>query len=343
MRGLRLPRRGAAGADTALVARAGPSGADPVTSGPVTSGPRADGPADLAAPLPPAVVTRLGPHRLATVSRVTGTREGAHRSTRHGHSLEFADQRPYVAGDDPRSLDLAASRRHGRLLVRIHEAEDDTSLRVVLDASRSMAFGGKLGMAGQVARALGHVAAHGGDRIRVVVATEDGRVTASPWMRGAATGWTIGHTLAAVPTAAPSPDDQPGPAALLDAIRRARGEGPAGPVVLVSDLLVLDWTEVVRALATGRGDAVLVHLLGREDRAPDLDGDVDLVDAETGQVVSIAATDEVLAAHTRALARWQDEVQRHAARHGVAVVAADDRDQVDEIVTVGLRRTGVVA
>lgn len=288
------------------------------------------------------MVARLGPHRLSTVSRVTGTREGAHRSTRHGHSLEFADQRPYVAGDDPRSLDLAASRRHGRLLVRIHEAEDDTSLRVVLDASRSMAFGGKLGMAGHLARALAHVAAHGGDRIRVVVATDDGRVAASPWLRGAAAGWSIGHTLASVPSTIPSPDEHPGPAALSDAVRRALGEGPVGPVVLVSDLLVLDWTEVVRALGTGRGDAVLIHLLGREDRAPELDGDVDLVDAETGRVVSIAATDQVLAAHTAALARWQEEVARYAARHGVAVVAADDRDDVAGIVTVGLRRTGVV-
>lgn len=294
-------------------------------------------------PLPPAVVARLRSHRLGTAARVTGSREGAHRSTRHGHSLEFADQRPYVAGDDPRTLDLAASRRHGRLLVRVHEAEDETSLRVVVDASRSMSFGGKVAAATDLARALAHVAAHGGDRLRVVVAGHRGEVRASPWVRGASAEHALGPTLAAVDRSEPDAEDAPGPAALVAAIGRARGEGPTGPVVLVSDLLVADWPAVLHALGTGPGRAVLVHLLGREDLEPDLDGDLDLVDAETGEVLPIAATDRVLADHARALAAWQADVAAEAARRGVAVVAADDRDDVADLVTLELRRVGLVA
>lgn len=297
----------------------------------------------LAAPLNAAVVARLAHLRLSTEARVTGTRDGGHRSTRHGSSLEFADQRPYVTGDDPRTLDLAASRRHGRLLVRVHEAEDDTSLRVVVDASASMAFGHKLRSAAHIALALAHVAAHGGDRLRVLVATTGQHVTAGPWVRGRNAPLVVAHTLADVATVVPDPDGHPGPAPLLAALARARGEGPRGPIVLVSDMLVVNWTEVVRLLGTGSQDAVLVHLLGREDAEPDLTGDLELVDAETGDTVSIAATDDVMAQHRHAMQAWQAEVAATAARYGVAVVSTHDDDPVDRVVTVGLRGVGLVA
>ncbi len=295
----------------------------------------------LATALPPAAVARLAPHRLATGRRVTGTRDGAHRSTRHGSSLEFADLRPYVAGDDPRTLDLPSSRRHGRLLVRIHEAEDDTSLRVVVDASASMALGTKLAHAGQLAVALAHVTGHGGDRMRVIVATTGDRVTAGPWVRGRNAPLVVAHTLAGIEVA--DPDDQaPGAAPLRAALARAHGEGPRGPVVLVSDLLVPDWRDVVTALGSGGQDSVLVHLLALDDLDPALVGDLELVDAETGELVSITASDDVMAMHRRAMADWRDAVVTHAARHGVAVVAATDDESVATVVGVGLRRVGLV-
>lgn len=296
----------------------------------------------LASTLDASLVARLAGHRLATGHRVTGMRDGSHRSTRHGSSLEFADLRPYVAGDDPRTLDLASSRRHGRLLVRIHEAEDDTSLRVVIDASASMAFGAKLSQAGRLATALAHVTGHGGDRMRVVAATEADHVTAGPWVRGRNAPIVVGHTLAGIIVAPPDPDAQPGPAPLLAALARARGEGPRGPVVLVSDLLVPDWPAVLAALGTGGRDAIVVHLLGRDDLEPDLIGDLELVDAETGQELAIAATEDVMAMHRRALTEWRQAVKDQAARHGVAVVAATDDEPIDQIITVGLRRVGLV-
>lgn len=296
----------------------------------------------LDSPLPPAAVARLASHRLAPGHRVTGTRDGSHRSTRHGSSLEFADLRPYVAGDDPRTLDLPSSRRHGRLLVRIHEAEDDTSLRVVVDASASMGFGAKLERAGQVAVALAHVTGHGGDRMRVIVATAGDHVAAGPWVRGRNAPLIVAHTLAGIAVDDVDVDAAPGPAPLRAALARAHGEGPRGPVVLVSDLLVPDWRDVVAAIGTGQRDGVLVHLLGRDDLDPDLVGDVELVDAESGLEVPVSASEDVMAMHERAMAQWRDDVVAHAARHGVAVVAATDDDPVTDVVSVGLRRVGLV-
>lgn len=296
----------------------------------------------LATALDASILARIASHRLATGRRVTGMRDGGHRSTRHGSSLEFADLRPYVTGDDPRTLDLASSRRHGRLLVRIHEAEDDTSLRVVIDASTSMAFGNKLASAGQLASALSHVTGHGGDRIRVIIATEAHHVTAGPWVRGRNAPIVVGHTLAGIAVATPDPDLQPGPAPLLAALARARDEGPRGPIVLVSDLLVPNWEHVIATLGIGGQDAVLVHLLGRDDLEPDLTGDLELIDAETGQEVAIAATDDVMAMHHLAMAGWQQSVMDQAARHGVAVVATTDDEPVDQVITIGLRRVGLV-
>jgi uncharacterized protein (DUF58 family) len=120
--------------------------------------------------LPPALLGRLGRLRLASRRRVQGRFAGAHASRRYGSSLDFADYREYVPGDDPRWVDPNAYARLGRLLVRLFEAEDEAALRVVVDCSASMAFGNKLHRGRQVAVALAAIAAGGGDRVRVLLA-----------------------------------------------------------------------------------------------------------------------------------------------------------------------------
>src|SRR5699024_4039049 len=82
-------------------------------------------------------------------------------------SVEFADVREYVAGDDPRRIDLSASRRHGRLQVTLTEAEDDAAAQVVVDRSASMR-GRKRLVADQVAAGLSVLGARDGVRLWLV-------------------------------------------------------------------------------------------------------------------------------------------------------------------------------
>lgn len=282
--------------------------------------------------LPPDLIGRLQRLRLATRRRVQGRFTGLHSSRRFGTSLDFADYRDYTPGDDPRTVDRHASARSGRLLVRLFDAEDEAALRVVVDASASMGFGEKWRASRAVAVGLVTVAAAGGDRARVLLAGAN--LDPGPWLRGPAAMVQAEQRLAA---AAPG-----GRADIGAALRRAHGDGPAGPVVLVSDLLFDGWQDILVGLA-GRGDATLVHLLGRADLEPSgLHGDVRLSDTETGEEVEVAISDAALEGHTATRDRWLADVAATCGGRGVAYVRLVDDDPVEALFAVELPRLGVV-
>jgi len=72
---------------------------------------------------------------------VAGVLSGMHRSVYHGQSVEFAEHRPYVAGDDIRRIDWRLYGRKDRFFIKQYEEETNLRCNVLLDASRSMAYG----------------------------------------------------------------------------------------------------------------------------------------------------------------------------------------------------------
>lgn len=93
-----------------------------------------------AALLPPRELLRLGSLELVARLVVEGYLAGRHRSPGLGGSLEFAEHRPYVPGDDLRRVDWKVYGRTDRWYVR--ESEQETNLRatLVVDASASMGY-----------------------------------------------------------------------------------------------------------------------------------------------------------------------------------------------------------
>ena len=83
--------------------------------------------------------------RMAIGSRfaVEGSLAGAHRSPRKGISIEFADRRPYVPGDDTRHLDWKVFARSERLSLRQYEEETSLRLLLCVDCSASMGYAGE--------------------------------------------------------------------------------------------------------------------------------------------------------------------------------------------------------
>lgn len=117
----------------------------------------------------PQVVARLAAVPLFSRRPMLGGVSGIHTSPHRGASVEFAEYRRYVPGDDLRRLDWRAYGRSDRFYVK--EFEADTNLRccVVLDTSGSMAFGStgvtKLDFARQLAGSLAYIAVQQGDAV----------------------------------------------------------------------------------------------------------------------------------------------------------------------------------
>src|SRR5437867_12691769 len=111
--------------------------------------------------------------QLELVSRriFRGRMKGERRSPRKGQSVEFADFRNYVVGDDLRFLDWNLYARLDRLFLRLFMEEEDLHFYLLLDNSLSMSFGTptKLHYARQVAAALGFIGLVNLDRVLVEV------------------------------------------------------------------------------------------------------------------------------------------------------------------------------
>src|SRR5512137_563064 len=97
--------------------------------------------------------------RLALLSRrvSAGQMQGERRSPKRGQSVEFSDFRPYVTGDDFRRIDWNAYARLERFFIKLFVEEEDLTVHILIDNSRSMDWGkpNKLEYAIQVGGALG--------------------------------------------------------------------------------------------------------------------------------------------------------------------------------------------
>jgi len=264
--------------------------------------------------LTPELRARLERLSIVTRRRVSAQWSGRHSSRHKGESLDFADYREYVPGDDFRRIDHNLWARLGVLLIRQFEAEEEMPLKVVIDTSRSMSFYGKFEVAQVLAGMLSYMGLAGGDRVQLfAVPGDEGRSLQigpvgrhlSQWPRLEA--WLEGLE----PTEAGS---------LASAVRRLSGEGTVrGSLILVSDLLTPDWQPALDGLAVGSGGVVL-HVLGREEMEPDLAGDLHLTDSERGGELAVSTSEDTMRRYRDALERFALEAQGRARRSGLDYV-----------------------
>src|SRR3954463_7310608 len=95
----------------------------------------------MSALLTPDLLRRLEQFQLLAARRAKSSSKGERRSKARGQSVEFADHRNYVAGDDFRYLDWNLFGRLDKLFVKLYEEERELPVTIYLDASESMNFG----------------------------------------------------------------------------------------------------------------------------------------------------------------------------------------------------------
>ncbi len=125
----------------------------------------------------PKVLSRIGNLELLARSVVDGFTNGVHRSPQFGVSMDFAEHRGYVAGDDIRRVDWRLYARTDRYYVKQYEADTNTNFSVLLDVSKSMSFGHggipKLEYAKYLAACMTHLANKQRDRVGLVTFDRD--------------------------------------------------------------------------------------------------------------------------------------------------------------------------
>src|SRR5437899_7742332 len=222
--------------------------------------------------------------QLELVSRkiFLGRMKGERRSKRRGQSVEFADYRNYVVGDDLRFLDWNLFARLDRLFIRLFMEEEDLHFYVLIDNSLSMDFGSptKLHYAKQIAAALSFIGLVNMDRV-VIEAFNDRLTQSMPAARGRRSLWRVMDFLQKLEPAGPSDLRQ----ALKTFSLRSSGKGI---VVLLGDLMDKGgYQDALRYLLARRMDIYVLQILAQEEIEPELIGDLKLIDSEDADEAEI--------------------------------------------------------
>jgi len=276
---------------------------------------------------------RLNP-RKAFSGRVRGER----LTRKKGISIEFADYREYSDGDDLRHLDWNVLARLDTPVMRTYQDEEDLAVHLLLDTSPSMDFGepSKREQANRIATALGYVALAGGDAVlpRAMGPREpDVRV-----LRGRAGFPRLAKWSQTVRPLERHRED------LSTSIRCfVRAQVRTGLVCLISDGLDPEFPAALRTLA-GRGHELwFIQVLSPIELDPDLEGDLRLIDGESGAAVEVTANSYVLKEYRHRLAEHNKALVETVRRVGGRYVLVKADDPLDGFVKTTLKREGWVA
>lgn len=248
--------------------------------------------------LEPAVLARLLALPLHARQAMLGSVSGKHRSPIRGSSLEFAQYRKYVPGDDTRRLDWRTWGRSDRFYIKEFEADTNLRLCLLVDTSGSMAFGPagatRLDYARRLAGTLGYLAAQQGDAVGLWALAEAS--VEIPARRGAG---HLGLVLDQLSELRP----QGGTTlitALHDAAERIRQRAL---VLILSDFFVppAELKHAIQHLRFRRHDVAAFHLLDRRELDFEFDRPARFIDLEGGE--AILADPSLIASNYRAAVR----------------------------------------
>lgn len=287
--------------------------------------------------LSPELMAQL--ERLELVSRkiFRGRMKGGRRSKRKGQSVEFADFRNYVPGDDLRFIDWNLYARLDRLFLKLFLEEEDLHFYALIDDSNSMNFGEptKLDYAKQLAAALGFVGLIRADRIRIETIGQPAARPA-PVFRGRSSVWRMLSYLDSI---------QPGTeSSLATGVKnfclRNRGKGI---VVLLSDLMDKQgYDQALRYLVAQQMDVYVIQILSAEELDPDIKGDLKLVDCEDADEAEITVSIPLLKRYKQTLSAFVDGAREFCNRRGMHYLLASNQVPVDQLVGGYLRKRGLV-
>ncbi len=261
----------------------------------------------LPAEFTPNFLARLEHLRIRTRREYAGMGKGQHLSPRRGASLEFADYRHYSPGDDFRYIDWGLYARTDKVYIKLFKEEEDLLTYIFLDASASMAYppgDRKFESAIAIALALAYTALAQGDRVMVRV-MGGAKELQGGFLYGRHRIVELARTLGAL-KAARQLDLAPALARELVSIRRA------GKVFIISDFLMM-LNSVTRGLGlftAANMDVTAVQVLGAlELEGHGLDGNVELVDAESGERLKVAMGARSRARYGETLTRLAREIR----------------------------------
>lgn len=257
-------------------------------------------------------------------------------SKKFGVGLEFADYRAYTPGDDFRYIDWLAYARRDDLLIKLFTEEQAAQIYCIIDASRSMAVGTpeKLLYAKKIAAALGYIGLANLDAVTISVFDDQLRDAGRSLQGRGQLGQMMSYLEAIKPGGAGTSMGT----AISQFVRRHQS---GGVVVLLSDFLDrAGYEQAIRLLHYHHFDLLAIRINERNEVDPSYKGDLELVDAESGQSKVVQMTPALTASYRRSFDEHYMELERlcKVLRRGYIPVVTDH--PFEELIFDVFRRGG---
>jgi uncharacterized protein (DUF58 family) len=283
--------------------------------------------------LDPVFMSRLDALDVLSRKILQGKLQGERRSKRRGQSVEFADYRPYVAGDDLRFVDWNIYGRLERLFLKLFLEEQDLTVHIVADASASMGFGepSKELFIKKLTAALGYVSLVNNNRVTISFIA-DGITVQLANMRGRSYLDQMAECLLTTGCDGLSDFD--------DACRQlAAGRIGSGVMIVLSDFLFKEgYDSGLRRLIGRQYDLYAIQVLCPQELSPDLSGELKLIDIEDADAAEITVSAALTKYYKRNLTAYCNELKDFCTSRGAVYVLANSADSVESLVLNYLRR-----
>jgi uncharacterized protein (DUF58 family) len=283
--------------------------------------------------LDPDFMARLDSLDVLSRKILQGKLQGERRSKRRGQSVEFADHRHYVMGDDLRFVDWNIYGRLDQLFLKLFLEEQDLTVHIMFDTSASVEIGdpSKSLFIRKLAAALGYISLVNNNRVTISSFAEglNGQLSR---MRGRNYLPALADFLLSAPCAGHSDFDSA-------CQQLAAGRFGSGLMIVLSDFLFKEGYETgLRRLLSPQYDVYAIQVLSPQELKPPLSGDLKLVDVEDADTAEITVSSALLKYYQRTLTAYSNELREFCTQRGATHVLTGSDAPVEALVLNYLRR-----
>ncbi len=269
-----------------------------------------------------------------------GKLQGERRSKKRGVSVEFADYRHYVHGDDLRFVDWNIYARLDKLFLKMFLEEEDLSLIIALDCSASMDWGdpNKFFFMQRLAMALGYIGLINHNRV-TLYAFNDEEVLPLSSLRGRRRTKEIGQWLLDLEVMGSSEFDQ----AMRTIALNRQGKGV---MIILSDFLFKEGYEQGLRYLSGRGfDTFALQVLSPQEIDPGkhgMTGDLRLTDTEDDDTADVTVSAPLLRRYRTNLDAYCGNLREFCVRRNMTHVMIDTATDLTTLILEYLRQRGLL-
>ena len=287
--------------------------------------------------LEPEFMARLDSLDVMSRKILHGKLHGERRTKRRGQSVEFADHRPYVHGDDLRFVDWNIYGRLEQLFLKLFMEEQDLTVHIVADLSSSMSVGdpSKALFIKKLTAALGYVSLVNNNRVTISFFA-DGIEGQLANMRGR----NYLHQMADYLLSAESDGLTHFEKSCKQLVAGRLG---SGITIVLSDFLFKEGYESGLRRLIGRNyDLYVVQVLSPKELSPEMTGELKLIDIEDSDVAEVTVSGALMKYYKKTLNAYCNELKDFCTRRGAVYMLTKSSDSVETLVLNYLRRINLL-